>query len=105
MDQVTFYEVAAGTILVPKLYPTARTNFIRWAIVIPGLKPQIEAAIATCILEHLLEHHFDLFFKRIEKLALADPNFGVTVKLCFKFGEASQATNAKRLDALMQKLR
>src|SRR5438132_10901317 len=29
-------------------------------------------AIATCVLEHLLEHHFEMLFPRVEQLALAD---------------------------------
>jgi hypothetical protein len=30
----------------------------------------LRAAIATCLLEHLLEHHFDLIFPRVETASI-----------------------------------
>src|SRR5687768_11056622 len=42
----------------------------------------LRAAIATCVVEHLLEHHFDLVFPRVEVLAREDSRFANTLKLC-----------------------
>src|SRR5436190_5294957 len=36
----------------------------------------LRAAIATCLLEHLLEYHFDAFFPRVRGVALQSARFG-----------------------------
>ncbi|HXH25577.1 MAG TPA: hypothetical protein VNI78_10030 [Vicinamibacterales bacterium] len=63
----------------------------------------IRAAIATCLLEHLLEHHFERFFPLVEQAA-EHPRFADTFSLCWKFGQAQQPINAARFDALRQAL-
>ena len=45
----------------------------------------VAAAIACCLLEHLLEHHFDLIFPRVEKAAKEDPLFACTLSRCWTF--------------------
>ena len=60
----------------------------------------LRAAIATCLLEHLLEHHFDTIFPRVEQRALADKHFAAMFGVCSKFGQADLPKNASRFDAL-----
>jgi len=40
--------------------------------------PDLRAAVATCLLEHLLEHHFEKYIDRVEELAIRDTNFADT---------------------------
>jgi len=65
----------------------------------------LRAAIATCLLEHLLEHHFDLIFPRVQDLARRDANFADTFRICSKFGETELAENSSRFDALKKETR
>ena len=62
-------------------------------------------AIATCVLEHLLEHHFDMLFPRVESLGLADRRFADTVSSCWQFGQSAELANGARLEALQERLR
>src|SRR2546423_8384488 len=47
----------------------------------------LRAAIATCLLEHLLEHHFDSIFPKVEEVATVDKRFGDTFDRCNKLGQ------------------
>ena len=67
-------------------------------------QPDLRAAIATCLLEHLLEHHFDLVFPKVERLALSDSLFADTFCQCWKFGQTELPTNVRRLDQLRARL-
>jgi hypothetical protein len=60
---------------------------------------EVRAAIATCLLEHLLEHHFDRVFPLVEG-AVTNPLFADTFSLCWKFGQAQLPANAARFDRL-----
>jgi hypothetical protein len=83
--------------------PVAVWSFIRrW-----GCHPQedLRDAIATCLLEHLLEHHFSVFFPQVEQAALADPWFADTFQRCWQFGQTELPENSARFDALKQRLR
>jgi hypothetical protein len=60
----------------------------------------LRSAIATCLLEHLLEHHFDVIFPRVEQRALGDKRFGAMFSICAKCGQAELPKNAPRFDAL-----
>ena len=62
-------------------------------------------AIATCVLEHLLEHHFDMVFPLVEELARRDSRFADTVSSVWSFGQTELPDNRKRLDALKLALR
>lgn len=62
----------------------------------------IRDVIATCILEHLLEHHFDLLFERVSKAAKEDARFLDTLRRCSRFGQSKVPKNAKRLDRLLR---
>lgn len=57
----------------------------------------LRMAIATCLLEHLLEHHFDAVIDRVEVLARKDKYFLDTVASCARFGQAQERSRAARL--------
>jgi hypothetical protein len=83
--------------------PEAVWSFIRrW-----GGHPQedLRAAVATCLLEHLLEYHFAAYFPQVERAALADALFADTLLRCSQFGQAEEPDNARRFAALRQRLR
>jgi hypothetical protein len=60
----------------------------------------LRAAVATCLLEHLLEHKFAAFFPRVEQLALENALFADTFLMCWKFGDCNKRVNAQRFDDL-----
>jgi hypothetical protein len=62
----------------------------------------LRAAIATCLLEHLLEYHFDLLFPRVERQVSRSKRFADTFSRCSKFGQAETPRNAARLDRLLK---
>ena len=61
----------------------------------------LRAAIATCLLEHLLESHFDLVFARVEHAVRSDRLFADTLSKCWKFGEARRSENSEKIDQLL----
>src|SRR6267143_4887931 len=48
----------------------------------------LRSAIATCLLEHLLEHHFDTYLPEVEQAATADRLFASMVQVCCQFAQA-----------------
>ena len=60
----------------------------------------LRMAIATCLLEHLLEFHFTEYFPRVEALATSDLLFGETFLFCSLFGQAKTPRNRKRFAQL-----
>ncbi len=74
-----------------------------WAFVARwGCHPQedLRDAIATVLLEHLLEYHFEVIFPRVREQAAADARFADTVCRCWKFGQAERPENARKFDEL-----
>ena len=65
----------------------------------------LRTAIATCLLEHLLERHFDLIFPLMEAAARTNALFGETTAMCWKFGQAKDPERAQRLDKLRAEIR
>ena len=65
----------------------------------------LRAEIATCLLEHLLAHHFDLIFPKAEAAARADVRFGKTIVQCWKLGAASESPRSERFDRLLAEIR
>ena len=61
-------------------------------------------AVACCLLEHILEYHFDAYFLRVEASALADAMFADTFGRCSRFGQAQEPANAARADLLAARL-
>ena len=65
----------------------------------------VRMAVSTCLLEHLLEYHFDLIFPRVVKLARRNKRFAKTFCRCWKHGQSEFPVNSKRFDGLKAKLR
>jgi hypothetical protein len=65
----------------------------------------LRTAIATCLLEHLLEHHFDLLFPRVGTAARSNACFAKMLPLCGKFGQAQDTDRAARMDNLCSTIR
>ncbi len=63
----------------------------------------LRTAIATCLLEHLLEYHLDVILPRVERQVSRSKRFADTLGLCWKFGQAKTPRNAARLDRLLKK--
>jgi hypothetical protein len=60
----------------------------------------LQAAIATCLLEHLLEHHFNNYLPKVTKAVRADSVFAKTFSICSKFGQSRKPANSRRFDKL-----
>ena len=64
---------------------------IKWGSV---LNRDIRGCVACCLLEHILEHHFEAFFPRcIETINSGNKRFGYTLAGCYKLGEAEMDKN------------
>jgi len=59
-------------------------------------------AIATCVLEHVLEHHFDDFFPRVAATARSSRWFRDTFRSCWRMGQADLPRNARRWQRLLR---
>jgi hypothetical protein len=57
-------------------------------------------AIATVLLEHLLEQHFEDYFPGVTKAARENTLFGEMFCRCWKFGQSKEKENAERFDRL-----
>jgi len=75
---------------------------LRWGL---HRDEDLRTAIATCLLEHLLEYHFDLIFPRVEAAARSNVWFGNTTTQCWKFGQAKDPERAARFDRLCSEIR
>jgi len=64
----------------------------------------LKAAVATCLIEHLLEHHFAKVFPKLEVAVKADRELAATLSLCWKFGQAEESKNAARLSQLIKEV-
>ena len=83
--------------------PEAVWPFIlRWGASSDG---DLRNAVSTCLLEHLLEFHFDSFIARIEHGARTDTFFADTVCRCWKFGQSEDADRGARFDRLVASIR
>ncbi len=61
----------------------------------------VRTAIATCILEHILECHFDEYFEKTAALVRGgNKEFGDTFSRCWKFDNANVSENNERWDEL-----
>jgi len=78
-----------------------------WPLVVKhGSRRHADArmAIATCVLEHILEHHFDIFFPRVAAIARSDKWFRTTFGSCWQMGEAESPRNIKLWNKLEKDL-
>ena len=61
----------------------------------------VRTAIATCVLEHILECHFDEYFEKTAVLVRSgNKEFGDTLSRCWKFDNANIPENNERWDDL-----
>ena len=78
-----------------------------WPLVLKhGSRRQADArmAIATCVLEHILEYHFDAFFPRVSDAARTSRWFRETFRSCWRMGRAQSPRNARRWRRLEREL-
>ena len=61
-------------------------------------------AIATCLLEHLLELHFKNYFPLVEEAARFNANFADTFLRCWKFGQSNARGNSQRYNRLAREI-
>ncbi len=102
-----------------------RNNDIRWGILTIALSPilrdwepeqlwplvvkwgsvknrDIRTGVGVCVLEHILEHHFDEYFRRSKQLIEGGNRlFGFTLSCCGKWGQTQEPANAEAFDALV----
>jgi hypothetical protein len=64
----------------------------------------LRMAVATCLLEHLLEYHFDRVFPLVSEACRQSVRFGDTLTSCAEFGQTSSPRNLKRFRALKMEL-
>jgi len=64
----------------------------------------IRMAVATCLLEHLLEYHFEEFFSLVKKACEESRLFADTFSMCSEFGQTEQRENLKLFKALQNKI-
>jgi hypothetical protein len=64
----------------------------------------LRAAVATCLLEHLMERHFDLVFPRVRRAVLESARFAETFRMCWAFGQAKERNRAARVRRLKKRL-
>ncbi len=95
-----------GAILLGEFCATAPETIwpavVRW-----GSSPDADmrAAIGTCVLEHIFEHHFDPFFERAcELITEGNTAFADTMQGCWWLGQAGRSPNTKRVDAFLKKM-
>jgi HEAT repeat protein len=80
-----------------------------WQLVLRHGASELEdtrSAVATCMLEHLLERHFDNFFPLLEaQVRQGNVLLGDTFRRCWKFGVAEDIRNSQRWDSLAREVR
>ena len=81
-----------------------------WPLVLEFGSSAVEdtrSAIATCVLEHILEHHFDVYFPMLA-LEIEKKRSGLladTLSPCSKFGQAREYSRAMRWDSLLSRFK
>jgi hypothetical protein len=64
----------------------------------------LRTAIATCLLEHLLEFHFDEYFPKVEVEVKKNKFFADTFSRCWKFGQSEKRENSENFDKLKKSI-
>ncbi|HEX8323068.1 MAG TPA: hypothetical protein VF595_04065 [Tepidisphaeraceae bacterium] len=82
--------------------PEAVWEFVlRWG---KNAHVDVRVAVGCCVLEHLLEYHFDLIFPRVRRAALESPRFAHTFNTCWIFGQTALPKNLVRFERLKRQL-
>lgn len=62
----------------------------------------VRAAISTCVLEHILEYHFEEYFYKLSEIVQSgNIYFRDSLKICYKLGQAKLPHNSKSFDRLL----
>jgi hypothetical protein len=61
----------------------------------------IHSAIATCLIEHLLENHFELVYPKIFESVKSNKHLADTVLQCWDFGQSTKSENSNRFSELI----
>jgi hypothetical protein len=64
----------------------------------------LRAAVATCLLEHLLEYHFDRIFPLVSEACNRSRRFADTFSMCCEFGQTCSRRNVRRFRALKREI-
>jgi hypothetical protein len=64
----------------------------------------LRAAIATCLIEHLLEYHFEQIIPLVEEACDQSKQFAETVALCWNFGQTQSVKNRTRFKRLLHRI-
>jgi len=64
----------------------------------------VRMAVASCLLEHLLEYHFQEYFHRVKVACKRNKRFADTFCNCLQFGQAEEPENSKAFKALQGEL-
>lgn len=85
-----------------------RTPGYLWPVVLSyGSSEDIDLrqAVATCLLEHILEKHFSRFFPRLKaEIESGNDLLGETFLLCAKFGQSNLPQNSSSWEAMRRRL-
>jgi len=73
------------------------TFILRWG---SHKDADLRAAVATCLLEHLLDYYFDRFFPKVERAIKADPLFADMFLMSAQLGQSTEPAKALRFDRL-----
>jgi hypothetical protein len=93
--------IAVGHFIPAK--PDAIWSFIlRWG---SSADEDLRDAVATCLLEHLLGHHFSSLFPRVEEAVRGNALLADTFLRCWKVGQSTETRNAKRFNDLQAECR
>lgn len=64
----------------------------------------LRVAIATCVLDRVLQFHFDEYFPKAEELVLeGNPEFREALNCCWKYGLSEDELNASRWEKLLKR--
>ena len=76
-----------------KIWPSV----LKWGTV---QNRDIRRGVACCVLEHVLQHHFDPYFDlALSHIARGHRRFAYTLAYCWRFGQAGLPNNAQRFDS------
>ena len=64
----------------------------------------LRTAVATCLLEHLLEYHFDKIFPLVFEACRQSSRFADTFSMCGEFGQTKRRGNLERFRKLREQM-
>jgi uncharacterized protein (DUF433 family) len=76
---------------------------LKWGSV--ANEPDLTGAIATLLLERLLQYHFELIFPRVVAAVRESPVFADAFSIAYKLGQAEQPGNSEQFDNLREEIR